>query len=335
MLQKTMWSSRISLTLMLILGLLAGGCAAITTSTAVPTLLPDEYVPTVIALTARALVAQTPVLETVPSILATPSPTLPVVETPIFLVAAKTDFPTPTDTALFDTLPSSTPTPSLIVDIPFADIQILRPGELSKVVAPIPFHAYLVPGADNRAQVALLGEDGRVIYRQIFVFGDPDIHTHLRAEIDFEISGLAETARLVVQTQDSRGRILALASQDIILLSMGDADINPSGDLLESLFIENPKTRALIQGGVATISGWARVQPDQLLLVEMIASDGRVLGSRLAGVASAGDGSHGLFSIELPYHITAPTWARVSVTERGIRIPGPLSVTSVEILLSP
>lgn len=335
MLQKKKWSPRTYLTVILVLGLITGGCAALDPSPGLPTLIPDKYIPTAIALTANALVTQIPVVETVPTerVAAVSMPSD--VETPTLLEAIKTNIPTPPISTPSNNLPASSPVPKPIVEIPFADIQIIRPGELSKVVAPVSFHAYLVPGADNRAQVALLGEDGRVIYRQIFVFNDSGVKAHLRADIDFEISGLAETARLVVQTQDARGRILSLVSQDIILLSMGAADINPSGDLLEPLLIESPNNRALIQGGVVTISGWARVQPDQLLLVELIAADGRVLVSRLAGVASAGDGSHGLFSIELPYQITAPTWARINVTERGIRLPGPLSVSGVAILLSP
>ncbi len=40
-------------------------------------------------------------------------------------------------------------------------------------------------------------------------------------------------------------------------------------------------------------------------------------------------------AVEVPYQVSAPTWARVLVTERGIRRPGPLTVTSVEVLLSP
>jgi len=335
-----MWSPRIYLAIMLVLGLMAGGCAALEPSTALPTLIPDEYIPTAIALTANALVSKFPAAETAPTDANATAPVLSSVETPTVLAVTKTNIPTPVITTPADSTWSSTPAAKPNVNIPidtipFADIQILRPGELSKVVTPIPFHAYLVPGADNRAQVALLGEDGRVIYRQIFVFGDSGVQTHLRMDIDFEISAVAETASLVVQTQDAQGRILALASEDLILLSMGAADINPASDLLETLTIKHPTTRELIQGGVATISGWARVEPDQLLLVELIANDGRVLGSRLAGTASSGDGAHGLFAVEVPYQVSGPTWARILVTERGIRRPGPLTVTSVEVLLSP
>ena len=320
---------------MLGFGLVVAGCAAFLPSTALPTLLPDEFIPTAIALTANALVEQTSVVESALSEAVTPMPGMLEVETPIFLDVTNTRSPAPAITATSNNISASTLIPVAKDEIPFADIQILRPGELSKVISPIPFHAYLVPGADKHAQVALFGEDGRVIYRQIFVFTDTGVPTHLRADIDFEIKAVAETVRLVVQTQDDRGRVLALASEDLILLSVGSADINPAGDLLESLYIASPTTRALIQGGVATITGWARVQPDQLLLVELIAADGRVLGSRLAGVASKEDGAHGLFSVEVPYQINAPTWARVTVTERGARIPGPVTVTSVHVLLSP
>ncbi|MEN8171612.1 MAG: hypothetical protein ABFS03_01895 [Chloroflexota bacterium] len=335
MLQKKYWSQKIQIVMMLVLGAVSGGCAVFENPTVLPTLIPEAYLPTAIALTASALETGTPTKETASSKATTAVPVESDLATPTTIETAETQVPDPTITATAGSGGSGTLDPKPEVEIPFADIQILRPGELSKVVSPIPLHAFLIPGANNRAQVALYGEDGRLIYRQIFRFGDSGVQTHLRTDIKFEISGVAETARLVLQTQDERGRILSLVSEDLILLAMGASDINPASDLLETLAIENPSPRELIQGGTATITGWARVEPGQLLLVELIANDGRVLGSRLAGTTSWGDGEHGLFGVEVPYQVGAPTWARITVTERGIRLPGPITVSSVEVLLSP
>jgi hypothetical protein len=184
--------------------------------------------------------------------------------------------------------------------------------------------------------VELLGEDGRLMYRQIFVLNSvSNAQVNLLTEIEFEIAGVAETARLVISTQDVQGRLLALTSEDLILLSMGEADINPAGDLLETIVIQQPTPNRLVQGGKLIVSGFARPVSDQPLLVEMIASDGRVVGSRLAGVPPSSQGNHGLFATEVSYEVSSPTWVRLAVSERGVRLPGVIRLSSVEVLLSP
>jgi hypothetical protein len=116
---------------------------------------------------------------------------------------------------------------------------------------------------------------------------------------------------------------------------MGEADINPAGDLLETIVIQQPSPNRLIQGGELIVSGLARPGSEQPLWVELIASDGRVVGSRLAGVSPSQTVSHSLFATEVSYEVSAPTWVRLTVSERGNRLPGEIHLSSVEILLSP
>jgi hypothetical protein len=78
-----------------------------------------------------------------------------------------------------------------------------------------------------------------------------------------------------------------------------------------------------------------RTASDQPLLVELITTDGRVVGSRLAGIAEGPKDAHRLFAAEIPYTVQSPTWVRVTVSERGTRLPGIIQLTSVEVLLSP
>jgi hypothetical protein len=182
----------------------------------------------------------------------------------------------------------------------------------------------------------MLGEDGRLIYRKIFAFGTPTgAMVNLLTDLEFEITGVAEAARLQISVDDSYGRVTALASTDIILLSYGDADLNPPGDLLEPIVIQQPSSKVLIQGDTLIVSGLARTAVDKPLLIELIATDGRVVGSRLAGISPSPTGGHGLFAAEVPYQVSAPTWVQVTVSERGARIPGQTHLSSVEVLLSP
>ena len=174
------------------------------------------------------------------------------------------------------------------------------------------------------------------MYRKLFVFSTPlGNQTNLRTKIDFEIIGVAETGKLIISVDDSYGRLETLASQDLILLSLGDNDLNPPGDLLEPILIQDPEPKGLIQGGTLVVSGLVRTGSEQPLLVELITTDGKVIGNRLAGIAPEPKGGHRLFAAEVPYGVASPTWVRVTVSEWSGQLGAPMQLSSVEVLLSP
>jgi hypothetical protein len=305
------------------------GCSSAVPTLDLPTLIPTEDLPTVIALTSQALISQaasltpTTVIEGEETTL-TPTTT----DTPSGTVT-----PTPTQAPLDEELAED---PSIPFDIPYADIQFIKPGALSKVVSPIDLHVFLLPGDTGRAQVELFGEDGRLMYRKLFILSsNGDTQTNLRVDIDYEIKGVAETAVLVVSVDDAYGRIQSRSSQELILLSLGDSDINPPGDLLEPILIQEPIPKVMVQGGSVVVSGLVRTASNQPLLIELITTDGRVIGNRLAGVAPGPTGIHRLFAADVPYNVVSPTWVRVTVSEWNYRLGGPGQLTSVEVLLTP
>jgi hypothetical protein len=243
-----------------------------------------------------------------------------------------TSQPSATPTAGWSTkTPTVTPTPP----IPFAAIQILGPGPGSRVVSPIKFSAYLEPGAKGNVTIELLGEDGHLLARTIkSYYAGTRVHANL--EIEFEIAGVAEAARLQVTTLDEWGRIHALASVDLLLLSIGDPDLSPPGDILEKIVILEPRPKALIQAKTVWISGLARTSSTTPLIVEMIDRDGKPIGpTKLVNLFASDYSGFSAFSAELPYSVEDPTWVRLVVSELASRIPGATHLSSVEILLSP
>ena len=296
-------------------GLLLSGCAAVE-SDALPTLIPTEYVPTAIALTAQALA---------------PPPTA----TPAEEAPEATDTPTPTATPAIrqaQVPPSPTPPPL----IPAADIQIVRPAPLSRVVSPMSLVVYLYPGFGRRATVDLYGEDRRLIYRKVFSFTSPNEQVSIARDVGFEVAGAGEVGYLVVETKDEYGRVIARATSEIILLAEGQGDANIATDVLAPIVIQQPSSEVLIQGGVLHVSGLARTAGERPLLVELIAPDGRVVGWRLAGVLPTETGEHHPFEVDIPYRVDEPTWVRLTVSERGGgNLPGALNIASLLILLSP
>ncbi len=243
--------------------------------------------------------------------------------------------PGPPPTATFpptSTIPPPTPTP----EMPVAEIDITNPGPLSKVISPIPLRALVVPGAEGKVMIELLGEDGRVLVRQlVYLNANLGRKAGLVADVDFDIAAVGEAGRLQITVLDEFGRARALASVDLILLTEGVPDLTIPGDRAERLLIEEPQPGALVQGGVVVLAGQARPISKQSLVAEIITEDGRVVGTRLVDIPAGPVSEHRHFLVEIPYSVTEPTWVRIILRERGDRIPGTAYLSSVEVLLSP
>lgn len=294
---------------------------------------PTERLPTVIALTVEAdLSRTTPAADNPAASTLTPLPE-PALSPAISATVPAS--PTSTLGPPANSIPSKTPRQSPTATSPFAAIQILSPGPASKVVSPITVNAYLAPGARGNIRLELLGEDGRLLVRKILSYA-PVPKVHVLENLDFEISAAAEAGRIQISTEDNDGRTVALASVDVLLLGLGQDDINPPGDLLEDIIIQEPSSHALIQGGTVTVSGLARLEGTDPLIVDLIAPDGSLAGpTRLLEVKRPEDGGYAPFTIDMPYSVKAQTWTLIRISERSSRIPGAIHISTKEVLLSP
>jgi hypothetical protein len=341
------WSVLGGWLLLLAAAWLASGCSL----RAMATPLPEDYLPTAIAQTLEAsgvlktpvalptqaalppadalptgLVTNTPV-EAAPTLENTPAPAERPSDTPAL--------PSPTATP-FALLPPP-PTPTLPVGVPAARIQVFRLGELSKVRSPLQFSLVINRFAVGPLRVELFGEDGRLLVRQLKALPTDfsGQSTEIAFKLDFEIRATAEVGRLVLTTQDAFGRLLAINSVNLILMSIGEAELNPPTALYERLYIQQPERKALIQGGKLLISGLALPDTDKPLRVQVVTEEGRVVGQRLAGVTRHPDGGYSPFAVEVPYNVLALTPARLIVYEDGGAISPVAHLASVEVVLSP
>ncbi len=325
------------------------GCSRLR-APAAPTLVPTEYLPTMIALTIEARLTED-FLPSAQGEQATlmPTNTLPRTATPepgkaspTAELVALASTPTPTQIPVSASATPApgratrTPTFTPTLSIPEAQIQIRQPGPLSKVISPIIVYGNLKPGSTGRVRLELLGEGGRLLVRKLMNYRNDIGRLGLSEEVDYEISAVAEAGRLQISTYDQYGRMEELSSVDLILLSMGEADLNPPGLLTEPIVIQEPLPNKLIQGGKVLVSGLARVSSDQPLLIELIAANGSVVGYRQAGVTVDPAGGYTPFMVEVPYQISEPAWVRLTVKEMSSgRIEGVIQLTSLEVLLSP
>ena len=308
-----------------------------------PTLIPAERLPTVIALTLesgvmpQSTVTPTPVTAPYP-VTATKIPTATRTHYP---TQTPTDTPTgsptstPTTTATGTALGTLTPTASLTPRpvIPMAAIRFSKPAPLSKVTSPIQVEAMVRSGPDGIFRLELLGEDGRVISRKMLSY--PQLTVKLSTELEFGISAIAEAARLQIVTHDQYGRVINLNSVELVLIAIGPADLPYSIDVLERIVIESPEHDAKIKGNVVTVFGRARPTKEKPYFIELITSSGGVVGSRPVAVTPEPNEGYGTFLVDVPYSVSQPTQVRLTISERGVHIPGPVYVTSREITVSP
>jgi hypothetical protein len=288
-------------------GALLGGCALPGLPSA-PTAYPPDYIPTAVHLTAAAIEAIT---------LSVPPPTATASATATFLAPTLE--------------PTFTPTPG--PPVPHAAIQVTAPGPMSKLVSPIQVKMLAVAGDSKRIEVDLLGEDGRMLGRTLTaVSGDPE-GDPLSLKIPFEIRAAGENGYIQVSTKDGRGRIVALITVPVILLSAGESQVNPPGDTVyEHVAIADLPAEAKVSGGVLNVKGDMLPTGRQPMILELTTDEGKEMSLRVLSVSGSGWQP---FETTLPFRVTAETPARLFAHEASDVLDGPGYIYSQPITLLP
>ena len=78
-------------------------------------------------------------------------------------------------------------------------------------------------------QVDLLGEDGRVLQRDLERVTQASSGNFRNFRLSFEIRAVSEAGYIRISTKDDFGRIQALNTMPVLLYSIGSAQINPVG----------------------------------------------------------------------------------------------------------
>lgn len=265
-------------------------------------------------------------------------------------LVANTEIPTATNTPFITSVvaspdPNGTATPTQTPvsfvnpddEVPEGEIQIYVPGDLSRVISPFRFVANLQPSPNNTVLIELLGEDGRVLTRKIILAFPARSEKRVNAitDIDFEIDELAEAGRLIVSVEDEYGRVHAVASVNLILMSTGMTQMNPYVDIFENIIIQQPSANVMVQGTSLTVTGLARTQSDNLLQIELIDRDGKVIAFGFASVFKSEGEDYGFFALEIRYIVSEPIWVMIAVQENALRVPGPIHRSSIEMVISP
>jgi hypothetical protein len=284
------------------------GCAP--SGESYPTPIPPEILPTAILQTAEALNATALALM--------PSPTATITALP----------PTSTPTS------TATDTPTPIPPAPSARLLIEAPGPMSLLASSIQIRLFIIPGETNLVQVALYGEDGRRIWRDQKIMQDvPPPGLELSFDTHFYIRA-AELARLEARTTDKAGRIETLTSMHLTLLPMGLSQINPPDPPFERAAIYSPAPEANVFGGTLVVEGAFWPFNDQPVILDLQDESGRVLMTRQLPELPVGN-TYIPFTTTLPYKVSEPTRARLSIRQTDPRFNTIAYLYSVLVTLNP
>ncbi|MGE5073782.1 MAG: hypothetical protein ACM3MF_10165 [Anaerolineae bacterium] len=304
---------RLSLLLLTLAALLTG--CVLPGEVSAPTPYPPEYLPTVIFLTAQAINAAT----LLPS--ATPSATdLPPTETPTQQIFAPL---TPPPTVTF------TPGPG----VPLAAVQINAPGPMSRVASPLEVHALVVAGDSHRVEVALFGEDGRLLGRTLLVVSGFPGGNAVSVKMPFEIRAAGETGTLQISTKDGHGHVQSLNSVRLLLMSTGSTQMTPPGNMIyERVAFYDLPIDSHITGGTLAVRGSYTPMNDKPVILELMTADGKSIGLRVLDL-------HGrqpqYFETTIPYKVTQETAARLYLYQDDDVIAGRAYIYSQPIALEP
>jgi hypothetical protein len=249
------------------------------------------------------------------------TPIVPPSETPTRTATAFTPSPLPTLTF--------TPQPK----IPLAQIQFLEPGPMSKIISPVQLQMLVVSGESEVIQIDLFGEDGRLLGRKVDRVNRHLTGVYATYKIPFEIRAAAETAMLQVSTKDKQGRMQSLNTIQLILLSSGVTETTPAGNLIyERAVLFTPRNKASVSNGDLVVEGSFWPFNTQPAFLELVLPDRSILTTRVLTLAGLDTQE---FSTTLPFKVTEPTLARLSIRQMDPVLNAPIYVYTQEITLNP
>jgi len=151
-------------------------------------------------------------------------------------------------------------------------------------------------------------------------------------KIPFETRAAAELGRITVSTLDNDGRIQALNSVRLLLLSAGVNVLNPPGNPSEPVGLFKPKGEESASDGVVNVKG--DIWPFSLrpVILELVSPEGKSIGLRILTLDTM---NPQLFETTLPYKVTEPLTARLTIRQDDDRMPGLFYVYSQVVLLNP
>ena len=192
----------------------------------------------------------------------------------------------------------------------------LIPGEGSRLTSPIAVSAEVQPDAGGLVRIELLDKKGIAISRQLLhipgsIKKNPQPFT---SELPFEIHTEETNGLLIFSILDPFLRPVALRSARVTLLSRGEPQIQPLAGGDPWINLTEPEPMDSYAGGQVPVKGTVTPLTENPLFLELIADDGRVIGTAQVRVQAAGQ-NFDFETVLYYYYIQSLTDARLVVRQ--------------------
>lgn len=218
----------------------------------------------------------------------------------------------------------------------FSYVAITQPVQDAQVLAPITVQATFNEDAGRWLHLELFGYDGRLLARRLMELADvPGYPGNLALELDFEVRQTAEQGWLRLVILDEHLRLMAVDSLRLSLQSGGRGKISSRIHATPDIVLQMPEGHSRVSGGVVRVSGTMAEGVTLPLRVQLIDTNGKIVGQRLAGGGLQKSGETAMFSAEVSYSVSKPTAVRLLVFEEGRYLRQILAASSLELVLNP
>lgn len=214
-------------------------------------------------------------------------------------------------------------------------INLICPGEGSRVVSPIEISAQVYIQPQHLIRITLVDRSGSIISRQLLqVEADSDYLQDFTSSLAFEIPREFTDGLLTIAIQDENNRLVALRSTPLKLHSDGENSIIPQSSTSDWLTLTQPQPGDRLWGGTVIVEGTVIPIIDRPAFFELITDSGGQIGSRQLAVQSVGEPI--TFNITLPYvHIYEERDVRLIIRQTDEVYGENIILDSVPIYLSP
>ncbi len=193
------------------------------------------------------------------------------------------------------------------------------------------------PSFNERIRLRLYGEDGRMLAdHTTILFAYPGNAGRFVSQLSFQIQGVAEAGRLEIASFDRRfNRVAHIATENLVLLSVGQPLVHPQLQTPEKLAILSPRDGLTVTGGSLQVRAAGWVDADVPISVDLVDTQGEVLATSQARFDLPASGQLGIFTLTLGYTTPISQYARIMLTERDPTGAYIVHLSSVEVYLQP
>lgn len=195
-------------------------------------------------------------------------------------------------------------------------LQVEKPGEMSRLSSPILVTANVYPGDKGLVSVQLFGEDGRLMADQLLQLSSTESGwISLSTWIQFEINSAGESALIIVTTRDGYDRRIAQVSVPVILLQVGDSEIENPGFFTQPVVLSSPVNGGFARNGSLHIEGQVQLVNENPVIFELISQTGGVVASKAIMVQNAAGQDYATFATDLEYSVSKRTPVRLIIRQ--------------------